>query len=86
MLEGARNQKNPDLSQKYFDRIEKLFPKIKDSRLSATVLLANTYASAGDFVKAAEFRTEIGKMDIKKKISLSWTVVNGKIAVRIISE
>lgn len=86
MLSGARNQKNPSLSQKYFDRIEKLFPKMNNDLLSATVLLANTYASTGDFTKATELRMKIGQSGIKKKAGLSWTVVNGKIVVRNISK
>ena len=86
MLSGARKQKNSALSEKYFDRIEKLFPEMREYHLTASVLLANTYASTGNFTKAAELRMKIGRMNLKKTAGLSWTIVNGKIAVRIINK
>lgn len=86
MLSAARNQKDPALSQKYFDRIEQLFPEMKDYLLSAIVLLANTYASAGNLTKAAELRGKIGQSGRKKTAGLSWTMVDGKIRVRRISQ
>lgn len=69
MLSGTRNQKNPFLSQKYFDRIEKFSSDDKDLRLSATVLLANTYASVGNLRKAGELRMKIRQMVRKKSRS-----------------
>ena len=86
MLSGARNQKNTSAAQEYFDRIEKFFPTMKKHRLSAVILLANTYASTGNLTKAAELRKKASQMGIKKTAGLSWTVVNDKIVVSIINE
>ncbi len=81
ILSAARNQHNICLSQKIFDRIKQFFPQIKPGLASARVLLANTYASNGDFLRAINIRMEIVALGLKKKISISKTVVNGQIQV-----
>ncbi len=81
ILSAARNQHNICLSQKIFDRIKQFFPQIKPGLASARILLANTYASNGDFSRASNIRMEIVELGLKKKISISKTVVNGQIQV-----
>ncbi|CAF1587481.1 unnamed protein product [Adineta ricciae] len=77
-LSAARNQRNPLLAQKMFDRIE---PYLKDQNIYATsaqVLLAHTYALAGDSATASTIRIKMNQSGLKKLGGLSWTVVNGK--------
>ncbi len=81
ILSAARNQHNICLSQKIFDRIKQFFPQIKPGLASARVLLANTYASKGDFSRASTIRKEIVELGLKKQIGISKTVVNGQIQV-----
>ncbi|CAF1274193.1 unnamed protein product, partial [Adineta ricciae] len=79
-LSAARNQRDPLLAQKMFDRIE---PYLKDQDIYATsaqVLLANTYALAGDSATASTIRTKMNQSGLKKLAGLSWTVVNGKVS------
>ncbi len=81
ILSAARNQRNPLLAQKIYDRIQ---PYLKDQKIyatSATVLLANTYALAGDLTTASMIRMKMNQSGLKKLAGLSWTVVNGKIVV-----
>lgn len=81
ILSAARNQRNPLLAQKIYDRIQ---PYLKDQEIyetSATVLLANTYALAGDLTTASMIRMKMNQSGLKKLPGLSWTVVNGKIVV-----
>ncbi len=81
ILSAARNQRNPLLAQKIYDRIQ---PYLKDQEIyatSATVLLANTYALAGDLTAASMIRMKMNQSGLKKLPGLSWTVVNGKIVV-----
>ncbi|CAF1320958.1 unnamed protein product [Adineta steineri] len=59
ILSAARNQRNPLLAQKMYDRIE---PYLKDQEIystSAKVLLANTYALARDFTTASNIRMKM---------------------------
>lgn len=58
-----------------------LFADIESCLLPASVLLSNTYSSIGDFSKASQVRMGIDRMNLKKKVGLSWTVVNGTIQV-----
>jgi hypothetical protein len=81
ILSAARNQGDICLSEKIFDRIKQFFPEIKPYLASAGVLLANTYASKGDFSRASNIRKEIFESGLKKKIGISKTVVNGQIQV-----
>ncbi len=83
ILSAARNQHDIYLSQKIFDRIKQLFPEIKPALTSARVLLANTYASNGEFSRASNIRMEIEKLGLKKRIGISKTVVNGQIQVNV---
>ena len=81
ILSAARNQRNPLLAQKIYDRIQ---PYLKDEKIyaiSAPVLLANTYALAGDLKTASINRMKMTQSGLKKLAGLSWTVVNGKIVV-----
>ncbi len=75
ILSGARNQHDMYLSQKIFDRIKQLFPQIKPGLASAGVLLANTYASNGDFSRSSNIRMEMVESGLKKKMGISKTVV-----------
>lgn len=81
ILSSARNAKNASLSKKIFNDIQSKFSDIESGLISATVLLANTYALSGDKAMATNTRTKLIGMNAKKKIGLSWTVVNGKIFV-----
>jgi hypothetical protein len=81
LLSGARNEKNSHLSQQVFDRMKKLFPELKDSLISASILLANVYASSGELEKASDIRIQLTKSGAKKKIGLTWTVINGQLFV-----
>ncbi|CAF1464338.1 unnamed protein product [Rotaria sordida] len=79
LLSGARNNRNIHLSQTIFDRIKKLFPELTNSLTSATVLLANVYASSGDIEKALDIRIQLTQTGAKKKAGLSWTIVNEQL-------
>jgi TRAP-type mannitol/chloroaromatic compound transport system permease large subunit len=81
ILSAARNQHDICLTQEIFDRIKQLFPQIKPRLASARVLLANTYASNGDFLKSSNIRMEMVESGLKKKIGISKTVINGQIHV-----
>jgi len=83
LLSGARNAKNSYLSQQIFDRMKKNFPGIPNSLTSASILLANVYASSGDFKKAADIRFQLNKLGTKKKIGLSRSVVNQQVYVSL---
>ena len=80
LLSGARNVKNNSLSQQVYDRMKKLFPESQDPLISASILLANVYASTGDIDKASDIRNQSG---VKKKIGLSSTVINGQLYVSL---
>ncbi|CAF2899094.1 unnamed protein product [Rotaria sp. Silwood2] len=77
LLSSARNIKNSCLSQKVYHRMKKIFPDLKNELTSATVLLANVYASSGEIDKSSDIRIELNKSGSKKKIGISSTVVNG---------
>ena len=84
LLSGSRTSKNSRLAEEIYDRINKLFPKLKDSWVSASVLLANTYASTGDLGKATDIKKEIAQSGLKKRSGLSWTTTsNGKYYVSL---
>jgi hypothetical protein len=81
LLSGARNENNSHLSQQVFDQMKKLFPELKDSLISASILLANVYASSGELEKASDIRIQLTKSRAKKKLGLTWTVINGQLFV-----
>ena len=81
LMSGARNAMNIDLSKDMFDRMKKLFPHSTDPIVSASVLLANVYASSGDLEKASEIRRTLGQPGWKKKVGKSWTAVHGQLFV-----
>jgi hypothetical protein len=83
LLSGARNQNNTHLSQKVFDCMKKHFPEMTDPLISASILLANVYASSGQIDKASNIRIQLHKSGAKKKMGLSSTVVNGQLAVSL---
>lgn len=81
LLSGARNEKNIYLSEQIFHRMKKLFPDLTDSIAPASVLLANVYESTDDTEKASDIQDQLIKSGVKKKIGLSWTVMNGQVHV-----
>ena len=74
---------NTDLSQNVYDRMKKLFPQMTNPLIAAAVLLANVYASSGDIDKALDIRIQLNQSGVKKKIGLSWTVVNEQLFVSL---
>jgi hypothetical protein len=81
LLSGARNEKNGPLAKEQSRIIQQLFPELKDSLTSASVLLANTLGSSGAFNEASDVRWTLNQSGSKKKIGLTWTAVNGEIVV-----
>jgi hypothetical protein len=81
LLSSARNAKNIALSEKIFHRMEHNFPNNESCLTSARVLLANTYASTGNKSMSANIRTKLNLSKMKKVVSCSWTVVDGKVYV-----
>ncbi|CAF0865251.1 unnamed protein product [Adineta ricciae] len=79
LLSGVRNAKNHHLSQEIFNRMRKIFPQLSDPITSAAILLANVYGSVGDFEKVSDIRDELNRSGMKKKIGLTWTVIDGNI-------
>jgi TRAP-type mannitol/chloroaromatic compound transport system permease large subunit len=82
-LSGARNEKNKELAEKIFHRMQKLFPELPNQLTSAAILLANVYASTGHSDKASDIRMQLQQAGLKKKVGVSWTVVDGEIYVNI---
>lgn len=81
ILSGARNEKHSLLSQNVYDRMKKLFPDMTDPLTAAAILLANTYASVGEIEMSSKIKRQLTKSNVKKKIGLSWTVINDQIFV-----
>ena len=81
LLSGVRNAKNHHLSQEIYNRMRKIFPQLSDPITSAAILLANVYGSVGDFEKASDIRDELNQFGMKKKIGLTWTVIDENIHV-----
>ncbi|CAF4510092.1 unnamed protein product, partial [Rotaria sp. Silwood2] len=79
ILSSARNKKNPSLSQSIFHRIQSKFSDFESCLISATILLANTYALSGNKSFASHIRMKISQSGMKKVDGCSWTVVNGKV-------
>jgi hypothetical protein len=60
-----------------------LFPDQKDDLQSGSILVGNIYSSLGDYEKAETIRSNAIKEYGKKvKPGLSWTEVDGEIAVK----
>ncbi len=83
LLAGARNVKNNHLSQYVYDRMKNLFPQSSDPLVAAAVLLANAHASSGDIDKSSDIKIQLNKSGAKKKIGVTWTVVNGQFYVSL---
>ena len=83
MLSAARNAKNKILSEKFYNYIERKFPNDESCLVSAGILLANTYALIGDKFMASNIRMKLNQQNVRKKIGHTWTVVDGKIYVRM---
>ena len=81
LLSGARNEKNTDLAEEVFEQMRRLFPELTNPLIAASVLLSNTFASSGNIERATEMRMKVNPAGAKKKIGLSWTVVNGQFYV-----
>ncbi|CAF0973197.1 unnamed protein product [Adineta steineri] len=79
LLSAARNEKNHHLSQEIYNRMKTHFSQLSDSITSAAILLSNVYGSIGDMEKVSEIRTKLHRSGAKKKIGLSWTVINGQV-------
>lgn len=82
-MSGARNVNNSNLVQKMHDRMKKLFPEEKHRLTSAAVLLSNVYVSTGEIEKATDIRINLNKSGAKKKVGLSWTVIDGEVYVSL---
>jgi hypothetical protein len=83
LLSGARNEKNSHLAQQIYDQMKKRFPQSDDLLTSAAILLANVYGSIGDIDKASDIRIQLSTSGAKKRIGLTWTVVNGEVHVSL---
>lgn len=81
LLSGARTQKNSALAQQLFARMTKHFPHKDQYWMSASVLLANTYAASGDSDKSTDLKLDTYNSGVKKQVGVSWTVVNGQFYV-----
>ncbi|CAF0915089.1 unnamed protein product [Adineta ricciae] len=79
LLSGARNANNQRLSEKMFERMKRTFPHLVDSLTSASVLLANAYASTGELDRALVIRDQLQQSGQRKKVGLVWTELNGEI-------
>jgi hypothetical protein len=83
LLSGARNMKNSHLSQQIYNQMKKIFPELTNQLTSASILLANVYASSGEMEKALNIRNQLSESGAKKTIGLTWSAVNGKIFVSL---
>ena len=81
ILSGARNCKNISQSQKIYNRMLTNITDHEQYLTSATVLVANTFALAGDKSMASEIRMKLNRPDLKKVVGQSWTVVDGEVFV-----
>ena len=81
LLSGARNAKNGELAKQQSEIIRRRFPSANDALASMSVLVGNTLASLGEFQEASDIRLTMAQSGWKKKSGLSWTEVNGEIAV-----
>ena len=82
VLSNARRLHRSALAEEILQRMKQLFPTAEQGLVSASILLANTYASGGEMPKASRIRKELTQSGLKKVIGLSWTEVNGRLWVR----
>ena len=84
ILSGARNQGNSDLAQRIFNKIQLTFSNQHAGIVTtASVLLANTFATAEDIKKSSKIKGTIYESNIKKTCGISWTEVNGELVVSV---
>jgi len=84
LLSGARNQGNSSLAQNVFEKIEINFADRKDGFITAaSILLANTYSSAGENEKSFDIKEKLHRSNMKRVVGVSWTEVNGELAVSL---
>ncbi len=81
LLSGARNVNNIHLSENVYHRMKKIFPDQANPLMAAAILLANVYGSSGNIEKASNIRRQLELSGTKKKIGLTWTIINGKFFV-----
>ena len=84
ILSGTRNHGHSRLSHQIFDKINHLFPKDEERIVSASILLANTYALSGELEKASNIKSKYLKLNTKKKIGVSWTEIDGELVVNFL--
>ena len=81
LLSGVRNRNDSYLGQRIYDKMNKIFPEITQEWVSGTVLLANTYASAGDLSTSIDLKRQLQISGVKKIPGLSWTFIDGQLFV-----
>jgi hypothetical protein len=81
LLSAARNGREADLARKTMLRIQQVFPDNERGLTSASVLLANTVASSGNFEESSTIRWNLSQSGAKKLMGLSWTEIDGEIVV-----
>ena len=79
----ARNARDHALSKKLYRRIKFLFANQSYDLTAASILLANTYISVGEYRQAEDIRlNRLNQSGNKVKVRLSWTEVNGQLVVK----
>ncbi len=81
IMSGARTQWNTNLSEKFFLRMKKIFPDLKDYHILASILLANTYFPTEKSDRLENLRKEIRESIIRPQVGRSWACVNGQLVV-----
>ncbi|CAF1477617.1 unnamed protein product, partial [Didymodactylos carnosus] len=80
ILSAARIQQNTAIVEDVYERMKKRDDVTKADLYAALILVANTYASQGNYEKANELRREfVDKENLKKPPGLTWTMVDGII-------
>ena len=83
ILSGARNARDHALSKKLYRRMKFLFANQSYDLTAASILLANTYISLGEYRQAEDIRlNRLNQSGNKVKVGLSWTEVNGQLVVK----
>lgn len=82
ILSGARNHGHSSLAQKLLEKIKEKCSNQDDGILrAASILVANTYALSGDDEKSFDIKEKLDRSNKKRVVGVSWTEVNGEIAV-----
>lgn len=84
LLAGARNEKKTLTSKLIYNRMKKLFPEEADPVKAAVVLLADVYKSSSIVGKPSDIQIQLDQPIPKRKISLTWTSVNGEAYVCVL--